>query len=122
VRISAAGKNWEKDEGQGIFFSLAFIAPITDCKHSTFVASTWQVDFSPSMHRMETELLKSLKLAVAVLISVFSLAVWAKPAPWYWWASKVENTRLCLQTSPGNGWYQDGGPYRNSRCNDFVPR
>ena len=95
---------------------------ITDYKHSTFVVGTWQVDFSPSMHWMETKLLTSLKLAVAVLIAVFSLAVWAKPAPWYWWASKVENTRLCLQTSPGNGWYRDGGPYRNSRCNDFVPR
>lgn len=50
------------------------------------------------------------------LLIVSSLAAHAEPAPWYWWASKVDSKRVCRQTSPGPGWQRGGGPYSNSRC------
>jgi hypothetical protein len=40
----------------------------------------------------------------------------ADPAPWYYWRSKITNDRVCAQFSPGNGWVQDGGPYKDARC------
>lgn len=62
------------------------------------------------------------KLLITLLIALGSLNVRAEPAPWYWWASKLDGARVCQQTSPGNGWYRAGGPYRNGRCNDFSAR
>jgi hypothetical protein len=46
----------------------------------------------------------------------------ARPAPWYWWVSKVDGARVCLQTSPGSGWYRERGPYPNARCGADLPR
>jgi hypothetical protein len=40
----------------------------------------------------------------------------ADPAPWFYWRSKLTNERVCAQFSPGNGWVQDGGPYKDARC------
>jgi len=54
-----------------------------------------------------------------LLLLTTSLAS-AAPAPWYWWISKVDGARVCMQTSPGEGWYRDkaGIAYRNARCVD----
>lgn len=71
---------------------------------------------------MHIELLVAKKLLIALLVSFFPLAAQSEPAAWYWWASKLDGARFCLQTSPGNGWYRDGGPYRNSRCSNSLPR
>ena len=38
-------------------------------------------------------------------------------APWYLWKSKLNGNTTCQQTSPGEGWEQDGGPYQDSKCN-----
>lgn len=63
-----------------------------------------------------------MKPVVALVIALIALPTWARPAPWYWWASKMDGARVCQQTSPGHGWYRAGGPYRNGRCNDFSAR
>jgi len=57
---------------------------------------------------------------ITLLLALNSLGAWARPAPWYWWASKLDGARVCQQTSPGSGWYRAGGPYRNGRCNDYT--
>jgi len=51
----------------------------------------------------------------AALLGALS-AAGADPAPWYYWRSKITNDRVCAQFSPGNGWVQDGGPYKDARC------
>ncbi|MDZ4316938.1 MAG: hypothetical protein U0989_19500 [Azonexus sp.] len=62
-----------------------------------------------------------LKFLLALILTAVSLVASAEPAPWYWWASKLDAARVCWQTSPGSGWYRDGGPYKDSRCrNDQV--
>lgn len=40
----------------------------------------------------------------------------AKPAPWYYWRSKVDGQRVCAQVSPGPGWVRDSGPYEGAMC------
>jgi hypothetical protein len=40
----------------------------------------------------------------------------ARPASWHWWSSKVDGARICMQTSPGEGWQYSKGPYRDARC------
>lgn len=40
----------------------------------------------------------------------------AAPAPWYQWRSLVNGALFCAQTSPGPGWEQVAGPFRNPRC------
>ncbi|HEX2603197.1 MAG TPA: hypothetical protein VHL60_00875 [Oxalicibacterium sp.] len=56
--------------------------------------------------------------ACAALLGMLSAAlpVSADPAPWFYWRSKLTNERVCAQFSPGNGWVQDGGPYKDARC------
>jgi len=57
-----------------------------------------------------------MKYSFVLVLSAISFVASAKPAPWYWWASQLNDGRICLQTSPGDGWYRDGGPYKDSRC------
>lgn len=60
--------------------------------------------------------MKMMKLGLFVAISLFSLSVLAGPAPWYQWKSKLNGKLVCAQTSPGDGWEQDSGPYKDARC------
>jgi len=62
------------------------------------------------------------KLLAGITLAAAAALAQAKPAPWYWWVSKVDGARVCLQTAPGSGWYRDGGPYRNGRCDADLPR
>ena len=54
----------------------------------------------------------SVGLAAAVLV----MAAGAAPAPWYQWRSLQNGTHVCAQTSPGSGWAQAGGPFRDADC------
>ena len=40
----------------------------------------------------------------------------AAPAPWYWWQSKVDGTRICAQVSPGPGWERVSAAYAGPGC------
>ena len=57
-----------------------------------------------------------MKLASIAAISLFSLGAIAQPAPWYKWKSKLNKKITCQQTSPGDGWTKDSGPYKDARC------
>lgn len=54
--------------------------------------------------------------AVALLLGLAAVVALAGPAPWYYWRSKVDGTRVCAQTSPGPGWEQDSPPYEGPGC------
>jgi hypothetical protein len=56
------------------------------------------------------------KFATLVIYSFFCVSAFAAPASWYQWKSKLNNERYCTQTSPGYGWEQDNGPYKDARC------
>jgi len=62
------------------------------------------------------------KLLFGLALAMAAACAQAKPAPWYWWVSKLDGARVCLQTSPGDGWYREGGPYRNARCGAALTR
>lgn len=53
-------------------------------------------------------------LACAALLG--SSMVWAAPAPWYYWRSKVDGQRFCAQVSPGPGWERESTPYEGPGC------
>ena len=58
-----------------------------------------------------------LKFATLVIYSFCCVpAAFAAPASWYQWKSKLNDERYCAQTSPGYGWEQDNGPYKDARC------
>ena len=40
----------------------------------------------------------------------------AEPAPWYWWVSTLDGSRICQQTSLGEGWTREPTPYKDARC------
>lgn len=53
------------------------------------------------------------------LLSAMGLAPWlvlAAPAPYFLWMSRIDGSRVCVQTSLGEGWQKMGGPYADSRC------
>ncbi|MDF1484263.1 hypothetical protein PY257_03550 [Ramlibacter sp. H39-3-26] len=63
------------------------------------------------------------KLAAAVLLLMVTgqaALVWAEPAPWYRWRSRVSGAVVCAQASPGEGWVRGGGPFRDARCAKLV--
>ncbi len=55
-------------------------------------------------------------VAIATLAAVSIGAAHAEPAPWYYWKSKINGKLHCAQTSPGEGWEKDSGPYKDSKC------
>lgn len=58
-------------------------------------------------------ILRTLALCSLLSVSTTSLA---KPAPWYWWASKTTDARVCTQTSPGKGWLREAQAFRDAQC------
>jgi hypothetical protein len=56
------------------------------------------------------------KLSVAILGILFCASLFAAPAPWYKWRSKLNGKEFCTQTSPGEGWEQVRIPYKDARC------
>ena len=58
----------------------------------------------------------SLQLFCATIGLLVATAVDAKPAPWYWWVSKVNGDRVCAQVMPSQGWTRGEGPFQNAQC------
>lgn len=56
------------------------------------------------------------RFAALVIYSFFCVSAFAAPASWYQWKSKLNDEQYCAQTSPGYGWEQDNGPYKDARC------
>lgn len=63
-------------------------------------------------------LLRRLAGPLALLLagSLLPAQASAAPASWYLWASQHSDRRICTQTSPGPGWTQVAGPFRDARC------
>ncbi|WP_235548472.1 hypothetical protein [Noviherbaspirillum sp. Root189] len=58
-------------------------------------------------------------LATAALLLVLGCAAvitHGAPAAWHKWRSKVTRTDTCAQVSPGEGWEQVAGPFRDAQC------
>lgn len=54
-------------------------------------------------------------------LSIFALflastAAIGEPAPWYWWVSKLDGSRVCNQTPLGEGWLREPTPFKDARC------
>ncbi|WP_036265363.1 hypothetical protein [Methylobacillus glycogenes] len=54
--------------------------------------------------------------ALLLAILLCSPAAQAAPAPWYLWQSKLNGQTICLQHSPGPGWYRVQGPFQQDNC------
>lgn len=61
---------------------------------------------------------------LGLLCSLGALApsLWAGPAPWYVWRSQLHGQELCAQTSPGEAWVRQGGPFVDADCRRSPPR
>ncbi|WP_229217925.1 hypothetical protein [Rugamonas apoptosis] len=72
---------------------------------------------APSRRRpLPAPLAAALASTLATTLLLASAALWAAPAPWYKWRSKLDGATTCSQTPLGPGWERAGGPYRDSRC------
>jgi hypothetical protein len=81
-------------------------------KYSTFTMATWQ----------ENSAFKSglARLALGVLLVLVAPQGFAKPAPWYWWASHVTNHRVCAQSAPGADWFRESVAFKDGACSIRV--
>ena len=61
-----------------------------------------------------------LKFMLGVVLLAPVAQTLARPAAWYWWASRVGDQRICAQTSPGEAWYRDSAAYKDSQCSIRV--
>ena len=59
------------------------------------------------------------KLIAAILLLSCTM-LHAAPAPFYWWMSKVDGSRVCAQGPLGPGWQRDERPYKDSRCEKLA--
>jgi hypothetical protein len=54
--------------------------------------------------------------AIAAIVAVLCITVvFAAPAPWYKWRSKLTGDETCAQVMQGE-WERVSGPYKDSRC------
>jgi len=60
------------------------------------------------------------KLLLGVSLVALAPQGFAKPAPWYWWASNSTDHRVCAQSSPGTGWFRESTAFRDSACSIRV--
>jgi hypothetical protein len=58
----------------------------------------------------------------AIFAALACAAALAEPAPWYWWASKIDGQRVCSQSPLGPGWQRAGGPFKDARCEKPLTR
>lgn len=56
------------------------------------------------------------RLTVFIAGLLLTAVAGAQPAPWYQWKSKLDGKIICKQTTPGEGWEQVGGPFKDARC------
>lgn len=54
--------------------------------------------------------------ALATMATMTMTSAPAAPAPWFLWASLVADGFVCAQNSPGEGWQQVRGPFRDAHC------
>lgn len=54
-------------------------------------------------------------LALLALLCETGGAV-GEPAPYHWWVSQSDGTRICSQIPLGEGWIREAKPFRDSRC------
>lgn len=57
-----------------------------------------------------------MRMLLSGLLVSLAAQAWAGGAGWYLWESKSENRFICTQTSPGEGWKQIAGPFRDATC------
>jgi len=62
-------------------------------------------------------------MAGRIVVASFFLWCWlaaaAAPSPWYTWKSR-SGASACAQTTPGEGWLRQDGPYKDSRCTQRI--
>lgn len=58
-------------------------------------------------------------LSIVALLAVSAVCL-ARPADWYWWVSRMDDGRICAQTTPGKGWYREPQAFTDSHCNIRV--
>jgi hypothetical protein len=62
------------------------------------------------------------KLVMFLSLCIFCSSALAASAAWYKWTSKIDGKIICAQVSPGDGWEQHGGPYKDFHCSKLgVP-
>ena len=60
------------------------------------------------------------RLAGMLVLTLCCGQLFASPAPWWRWQSKVDGKTACSQTPLGSGWEKLRGPYKDSRCEKLV--
>lgn len=67
--------------------------------------------------------MRTVTSVLSVICLSFSSSGGAAPAPYYQWQSKTEQTVICRQTSPGEGWQLlSGQPFRDLNCRQPAAR
>lgn len=61
-----------------------------------------------------------MKRLIASMLLLSSATLNAAPAPFYWWVSKVDGSRVCAQGPLGAGWERVERPYKDSRCEKLA--
>jgi hypothetical protein len=61
-----------------------------------------------------------IKTVAASALLLCCTVLLAAPAPFYWWVSKVDGSRVCAQGPLGPGWQKDPRAYKDSRCEKLA--
>ena len=60
------------------------------------------------------------KTLAASALLLYCASLLARPAPFFWWTSKVDGARVCAQGPLGPGWQKDPRAYKDSRCEKLA--
>lgn len=59
---------------------------------------------------------KIAKIVTTLVLAAAGAVAAAAPAPWYQWRSKIEDSTVCAQFSPGPAWLAVRGPFQDGTC------
>lgn len=60
--------------------------------------------------------MKSARTAALICAALYASLLWADPAAWYLWRSPQNESAICSQISPGEGWVAIKGPFQDAVC------
>ena len=70
---------------------------------------------------MASKFFMPIRQLTVLALLLATMSAQAEPAPWYWWVSQVDGSRVCNQTSLGEGWIQEPKPFKDAHCRVPYP-
>lgn len=90
----------------------------TDSGMGKILCEFGRLTFKPTRLARERFRWAAGRTLVITLLGLLATEALAEPAAYWRWRSQLDGKEFCAQTSPGRGWTQVAGPFRDLQCRE----